>query len=97
MSLNKILIIALSLLLLLVSCEQQIAVTQAITNNNQEGSHNKALVNGQLSTTKLTKISQQSLNKLAQSLQVKYQFFSNIETDCPDLKGAKVAHCYSAF
>lgn len=34
MSLNKILIIALSLLLLLVSCEQQIAVTQAITNNN---------------------------------------------------------------
>ncbi|MFT5756047.1 MAG: hexosaminidase [Alteromonadaceae bacterium] len=41
-------------------------------------------------------IGQSQLNELAKNLQVNYKFFSNIETDCPDDKGKKIAHCYSA-
>jgi len=48
------------------------------------------------SPTSLSKISQQSLNDLATTLTVKYHFLSNIETDCPDLEGEKVTHCYGA-
>lgn len=49
-------------------------------------------------TTPLAKelSAQQQLDALANNLQVKYNFLSNIETDCPDLKGKKVTHCYSA-
>ncbi len=39
---------------------------------------------------------QQQLNTLAQKLQVKYNFLSNVETDCPDRNGKKVKHCYAA-
>jgi len=39
---------------------------------------------------------QQQLEQLAESLDVKYQFLSNIETDCPPFKGEEVKHCYSA-
>ncbi len=48
------------------------------------------------SPTYLSPISQQSLNDLAKTLIVKYHFLSNIEIDCPDFKGEKVAHCYGA-
>jgi hexosaminidase len=44
----------------------------------------------------VTLTAQDQLNALAKNLQVKYQFISNVETDCPDLKGEKVKHCYSA-
>ncbi|KGJ91626.1 family 20 glycosylhydrolase [Colwellia psychrerythraea] len=43
-----------------------------------------------------TLTAQQQLDALAKNLQVKYKFFSNVETDCPDLKGKPVQHCYSA-
>jgi hexosaminidase len=39
---------------------------------------------------------QQQLRQLANTLDVKYQFLSNVETDCPQLKGKDVKHCYSA-
>ena len=39
---------------------------------------------------------QQQLNALAENLQIKYNFLSNVETDCPDLNGEVVKHCYSA-
>jgi hexosaminidase len=39
---------------------------------------------------------QLQLNTLAQQLQVKYNFLSNVETDCPDRNGKKVKHCYAA-
>ena len=44
----------------------------------------------------ISAINQMQLNQLANTLEVKYRFFSNIETDCPDNKGKKIAHCYSA-
>jgi len=44
----------------------------------------------------VTRITQSRLNSLANSLQVRYQFLSNIETDCPDLDNKKVYFCYSA-
>ncbi len=48
--------------------------------------------------TKITASStpQEQLNGLAKNLQVKYQFLSNVETDCPDFNGKVVKHCYSA-
>jgi len=39
---------------------------------------------------------QQQLDAVAENLQVKYHFLSNVETDCPDLNGEVVKHCYSA-
>ena len=45
---------------------------------------------------KLASMNQASLLQLAQNLTVKYKFLSNIETNCPDFKDEKVAHCYSA-
>ncbi|ALO36096.1 hypothetical protein CMT41_16180 [Colwellia sp. MT41] len=39
---------------------------------------------------------QQQLEQLANKLVVKYQFLSNVETDCPELNGEEVKHCYSA-
>lgn len=42
-------------------------------------------------------IDQKSLNTLASNLDIKYQFLSNVETDCPDLKGKKVKYCYAAY
>ncbi len=39
---------------------------------------------------------QEQLDVLAEKLQVKYEFISNVETDCPALKGKKVKYCYSA-
>ncbi len=39
---------------------------------------------------------QQQLDTLAQQLQIKYKFLSNVETDCPDLDSKKVTHCYAA-
>ena len=39
---------------------------------------------------------QQQLTALAENLQVKYHFLSNIETDCPDRHGEVVKYCYSA-
>jgi len=56
-------------------------------------------VDTQMSETAVSGVSpinQSQLNQLANTLEVKYRFFSNIETDCPDNKGKKVAHCYSA-
>ncbi len=50
----------------------------------------------QLSQVSSISPSQQQLNSLAQHLQVKYNFLSNVETDCPDLNGKKVDHCYAA-
>jgi hexosaminidase len=48
-------------------------------------------------TTELVASSaQQQLDTLAKNLQVKYQFLSNIETDCPDYNGKAVKHCYGA-
>jgi len=49
-------------------------------------------------TTHLTALitPQEQLDNLARNLVVKYQFLSNIETDCPDYKGKAVKHCYSA-
>ena len=41
-------------------------------------------------------LSQQDIDNLANSLDVKYHFLSNIETDCPDKDNKPVAHCYSA-
>ena len=49
------------------------------------------------SISALTPLSdQQQLDKLANALEVKYQFLSNVETDCPQFKGEDVKHCYSA-
>ena len=39
---------------------------------------------------------QQQLEQLANQLVVKYQFFSNVETDCPQHNGKAVKYCYSA-
>jgi len=39
---------------------------------------------------------QAQLDALAKNLQVQYQFLSNIETDCPNLNGEVVKHCYAA-
>jgi len=47
-------------------------------------------------TPSLTSSAQQQLDDLAQNLVVKYQFLSNIETDCPDFNGKAVKHCYGA-
>jgi hexosaminidase len=41
-------------------------------------------------------LNQIKLNTLANSLQVKYKFLSNIETDCPDVNGKKITSCYGA-
>ena len=43
-----------------------------------------------------TLVTQEELNALAKNLRIKYQFISNVETDCPNLNGAEVKHCYSA-
>ncbi|PKI13186.1 family 20 glycosylhydrolase [Colwellia sp. 12G3] len=57
---------------------------------------------GNTITTKMTAekkaelTAQEQLNALAKNLQVKYQFISNVETDCPDLHGETVKYCYSA-
>jgi len=45
---------------------------------------------------KVRGIDQESLLKLAASLDIKYKFLSNIETDCPDKAGKKIAYCYAA-
>lgn len=42
------------------------------------------------------KTSQLQLNELANTLQVKYNFLSNIEEDCPDLEDKKITACYGA-
>ncbi|NQZ25761.1 MAG: carbohydate-binding domain-containing protein [Colwellia sp.] len=39
---------------------------------------------------------QQQLDQLASQLVVKYQFLSNVETDCPQHNGKAVKYCYSA-
>ncbi|MBU2891729.1 carbohydate-binding domain-containing protein [Colwellia sp. D2M02] len=39
---------------------------------------------------------QQQLNELANKLVVKYNFLSNIETDCPDFEGKPLDTCYGA-
>jgi len=41
-------------------------------------------------------INQSQLNELASSLKVKYKFLSNIEKNCPDFEGKKIAACYGA-
>lgn len=41
-------------------------------------------------------ISQSALNTLAKTLTVKYNFISNIETDCPELDGEVLDDCYTA-
>jgi hexosaminidase len=41
-------------------------------------------------------ISQPALNTLAKTLDVKYSFVSNIETDCPKLDGKQLEDCYTA-
>lgn len=43
-----------------------------------------------------TLVTQEELNTLAKNLRIKYQFISNVETDCPNLNGEEVKHCYSA-
>lgn len=48
------------------------------------------------SVAKLTEINQAQLNQLAETLDVKYQAFSNIETDCPDKNGQPINYCFSA-
>jgi hexosaminidase len=52
-----------------------------ITNNNKQ----------------IPDISQSQLDDLAKKLEIKYQFISNIETDCPDKEDEKVDHCYGAI
>ena len=52
--------------------------------------------NGSAEVVDNTTLSQQQLDKLAQNLQVKYKFLSNIETNCPPLKGKDVEYCYGA-
>jgi len=47
-------------------------------------------------TTAAPLTAQQQLTALAEYLQVNYRFLSNIETDCPDLNGETIKHCYSA-
>jgi hexosaminidase len=47
--------------------------------------------------TKVSAINQLQLDKLASSLDVKYQVLSNLETDCPDKDGKPVKHCFSAY
>ncbi|XQW85411.1 family 20 glycosylhydrolase [Thalassotalea piscium] len=44
----------------------------------------------------LATVNQTQLNYLADNLLIQYQAISNIETDCPDKAGKKVAHCFSA-
>ncbi len=44
----------------------------------------------------LASFSQQDLNALAKSLEVKYRFLSNLETDCPKSKGHAIEQCYAA-
>lgn len=41
-------------------------------------------------------ITQAQLDNLAKELDIKYQFISNVETNCPDKAGEKVDHCYAA-
>ena len=53
----------------------------------------------QNSRTQLTQpqaINQTQLDQLADTLEIKYQFLSNVETDCPDKDGKAVSSCYSA-
>jgi len=50
----------------------------------------------QQSQTKPLAITQVQLNVLANTLQVQYNFLSNIETDCPDFEDKKIAACYGA-
>jgi len=66
--------------LLLLACQQELVATS-------ESSLEKLVQ---------PRTAQEQLDELARSLQVKYQFFSNVETDCPDLNGQTVKHCYSA-
>ncbi|RHW77978.1 family 20 glycosylhydrolase [Colwellia sp. RSH04] len=69
---------------LIVGCGEPLSTkTQALKNNKSETDNSLTL-------------SQQQLNNLGQSLQVKYQFLSNVETDCPDLAGKKIEYCYGA-
>lgn len=72
-------------------------ITLLLTACSEEAEHVKSspLKTGSVAVTApLT--AQQQLQGLAENLQVKYHFFSNIETDCPPLKGEAVKHCYSA-
>jgi len=41
-------------------------------------------------------INQSQLNELANTLKIQYKFLSNVETDCPDFEGKKIATCYGA-
>jgi hexosaminidase len=74
--------------LLLVACQGE--VTEQANSTTSKAS-------SKFTPEKVTRLTAQAqLNALAKNLQVKYQFISNVETDCPDLKGEKVKHCYSA-
>ena len=42
---------------------------------------------------KIPDITQTQLDQLAEQLEIKYQFISNVETNCPDKAGEKVGHC----
>ena len=46
--------------------------------------------------TKAIAMSQKQLNELADELEVKYHFLSNVETDCPDLNDKNVDYCNAA-
>jgi hexosaminidase len=46
--------------------------------------------------TKAIALSQKQLNELANDLEVKYHFLSNVETNCPDLNNENVAYCNAA-
>ncbi len=59
--------------------------------------------NNAVSLQKMAVINQTQLNALADQLEVKYRFLSNVETDCPDAVTAgvehklkTVSHCYGA-
>jgi len=49
------------------------------------------------SANELPNINQQQLDKLAEQMKIRYQFVSNVETDCPDKANKKVTHCYAAI
>lgn len=61
------------------------------------GQANKSDVQEENKTIKTSAINQAQLNQMANTLDVKYQVLSNIETDCPDKDGKAVEHCFSAY
>ena len=77
----------------LAKCSLSIALTTLVAC----GQANKSDVQEVKKLVKTSAINQTQLNQMANSLDVKYQVLSNLETDCPDKDGKAIEHCFSAY